>query len=365
MDTNELTDYMGSFADRLVSNALRSSIRDPKEMAFLIKFGVSVKKANRLRSEYETKGLHVPAFLISSITTSCNLFCKGCYARANGICGKPQKVEMGIDNWKSVFSQAEGLGISFNILAGGEPLMRNDIVEVAGKMKHTVFPIFTNGTMIDDVYLHMFQKYRNLIPIFSLEGNRESTDERRGVGTYDTVIDKMVKLRDNVLFYGVSVTLMEGKTDEVTSEEFISTLHELGCRIVFFIEFIPVKSESMQMAPTDVTRRSMEVRLSELRSKYDDMMFMSFPGDEKFLGGCLGAGRGFFHINPYGDAEACPASPYSDVNLINSSLEDVLRSKLFSELRKEGLLEGDHSGGCILLEKEDKVRELANINRTV
>lgn len=44
------------------------------------------------------------------------------------------------------------------------------------------------------------------------------------------------------------------------------------------------------------------------------MVFLSFSGDEKYVGGCLAAGRGFFHINANGEVEPCPFSPYSDVN---------------------------------------------------
>jgi MoaA/NifB/PqqE/SkfB family radical SAM enzyme len=53
------------------------------------------------------------------------------------------------------------------------------------------------------------------------------------------------------------------------------------------------------------------------------MIFISFPGDEKTSGGCLAAGRGFFHINSHGGAEPCPASPYSDINVRDSSLLDL------------------------------------------
>ena len=88
------------------------------------------------------------------------------------------------------------------------------------------------------------------------------------------------------------------------------------------------------------------------------MMFLSFPGDEKFMGGCLAAGRGFFHINPQGEAEACPFSPYSDRNLKEHSLLEVLRSPFFAKLREAELVGGEHTGGCALFERDDEVRKL-------
>jgi MoaA/NifB/PqqE/SkfB family radical SAM enzyme len=85
---------------------------------------------------------------------------------------------------------------------------------------------------------------------------------------------------------------------------------------------------------------------------------LSFPGDEEEMGGCLAAGRGFFHINPFGKAEACPFSPYSDCNLKSYTLLEALQSSFFKKLKQEGLTGGDHVGGCALFEQEEKVKEL-------
>ena len=71
------------------------------------------------------------------------------------------------------------------------------------------------------------------------------------------------------------------------------------------------------------------------------------------MGGCLAAGRGFFHINPYGGAEPCPFSPYSDINLRNVSLRQALRSPLFQKIRAASVLAASHSGGCVLFEQDE------------
>ena len=54
-------------------------------------------------------------------------------------------------------------------------------------------------------------------------------------------------------------------------------------------------------------------RVNYFRENMEDMIVVSFPGDEKSSGGCLAAGRGFFHINSHGGAEPCPFSPYSEL----------------------------------------------------
>ena len=88
------------------------------------------------------------------------------------------------------------------------------------------------------------------------------------------------------------------------------------------------------------------------------MVYISFPGDEKSSGGCVAAGRGFFHINSHGGAEPCPFSPYSDINVRETSLREALRSPLFMALQSGGILSDDHEGGCVLYEKREQVEAL-------
>ena len=98
--------------------------------------------------------------------------------------------------------------------------------------------------------------------------------------------------------------------------------------------------------------------IDDLRADYDDMVLLSFPGDELAMGGCMAAGREFFHINSHGGAEPCPFSPYSDVNVKNGSLREAMHSPLFTALRSGDILLDDHEGGCVLYEKRAQVEAL-------
>ena len=70
----------------------------------------------------------------------------------------------------------------------------------------------------------------------------------------------------------------------------------------------------------------MATLLAQRRSEYADIIFLSFPGDEKALGGCLASGRGFFHIGSDGSAEPCPLSPFSDSNVAEMGVREALKS---------------------------------------
>lgn len=355
----DLTSYLTGGVEKIVKNALRATLKDPRESAFMMRYALASKEASKKRAAAEEAGEHIPPFLIASITSSCNLHCAGCYARHNHACSDgPAKAQLTDSEWLKIFGEAKDLGVGFVLLAGGEPLIRRDIVKAAGEIPDILFPIFTNGTLIDDEYIKLFDRCRNLIPVFSIEGQKDKTDERRGEGVYLRLITAMDKMRENHLIFGSSVTVTTSNIREVVSHEFIDDLQSRGCKVVFYVEYVPVSAESRDLAPQDAEREFMAEKIMELRREYPEMLFISFPGDEKTSGGCLAAGRGFFHINSHGGAEPCPFSPYSDINVKETSLRDALRSKLFHALQEENLLSGEHSGGCVLFEQRERVEEI-------
>lgn len=354
-----LTEYMSGAIEKLVGEALKASMKNPRESAFILKYMLAQKKAAKKRDAMEKQGKHIPPFLIASIASQCNLFCKGCYARANHQCTENAcQDELNCAQWEKIFREAKGLGISFILLAGGEPFLRRDIIEAASGFPEIVFPVFTNGTMMNEPYLDLFDRSRNLVPVLSIEGGRAETDARRGDGTYAALIQAMEKMKQNGIFYGVSVTVTTQNIGIVTGGEFIDMLYQNGCKLAFYVEYVPVAASTESLAPTDTERVLLAERQEKLRKQYENMIFLSFPGDEKKTGGCLAAGRGFFHINAAGGAEPCPFSPYSDMNLKECSLLEALQSPLFSGLNVTGLLNDEHNGGCVLFGKQDEVKGL-------
>ncbi len=355
----DIQKYMTAGVESVVSDALRATLKNPRESAYMMKFAAASKKASKKRAKSEKEGLHIPPFLIASITSNCNLHCAGCYSRSNHATEdcEPQD-QLTSEEWLHIFDDADDLGISFILLAGGEPMIRRDIIEAAGQKPNILFPIFTNGVFINDKYFDLFDKCRNLVPIMSIEGGKESTDARRGEGIYDRLIANMDTFHEKNLIFGCSVTVTTQNIQDVVSKEFIDSLKDRGCKAVIFVEYVPVTDESQDLAIGDEEREFFSGELMRLRDEYKEMVFVSFPGDEKSSGGCIAAGRGFFHINSHGGAEPCPFSPYSDINVKDTSLKEALTSKLFAALQDGGVLADDHNGGCVLFEKRDQVESL-------
>ena len=197
----------------------------------------------------------------------------------------------------------------------------------------------------------------------SIEGNKEITDARRGPGVYDKLIRSMDEFHKKNLIFGASITVTTDNIKEVTTDGFLRTLYERGCKAVVFVEYVPVTEDSQDLAIGDEERLYLHREIERLRRESPEMVYISFPGDEKSSGGCVAAGRGFFHINSRGGAEPCPFSPYSDINVRDTSLKHAIQSPLFRKLRDGGYLLEDHVGGCILFEKKDQVEKLINAEK--
>ena len=358
MRENELEAYLSKGVERIVRGILRASAENPKESLFMARYAVSVREAGRRRTKLERKGEHIPPFLIASITSACNLHCQGCYARANASCtdGGGQ-AQLTAAQWGEIFCQAGELGVAFILLAGGEPLLRRDVLAEAGRHRRILFPVFTNGTMLENTYIKLFDENRNLIPILSIEGAEKLTDQRRGDGVYAAVRAAMGRMAESGILFGASVTVTKENMREVLSEDFTAHLARQGCRAVIYVEYVPADKGTGYLAPGEAERAYMEQRIGILRESCREQLFLSFPGDEKSSGGCLAAGRGFFRINAEGGAEPCPFSPFSDTDLLHTSLREALRSPFFVRLRTEGLLTAEHTGGCVLFEQEQAVKE--------
>src|SRR5512136_972928 len=111
---------------RFYWDAVKAALRDPAQALFFMRTMSWQRRAQRVRQAYAEQGCHVPPILIYSITNRCNLHCKGCYHRAlRGTTGP----ELSGDEVKQVVNEAAALGISFFVIAGGEPFVRPETLE--------------------------------------------------------------------------------------------------------------------------------------------------------------------------------------------------------------------------------------------
>ncbi|MBQ8536937.1 MAG: radical SAM protein, partial [Clostridia bacterium] len=249
MESFDLAAYLANGVENIVKNILRATLRDPRQSAFMLKYSLASREATQRRAAFEKEGEHIPPFLIASITSSCNLHCAGCYARHNQACGDDAPVkQLSQTDWLRLFHEARDLGVGFILLAGGEPLIRQDVIRGAGEVPEILFPIFTNGTLMNDSYIELFDRRRNLIPIFSIEGRENVTNERRGPGVYQQLLSGMERMHERRLLFGASVTVTRENLEEAASCGFVEELRGRGCKAIVYVEYVPVSPDSRDLA---------------------------------------------------------------------------------------------------------------------
>jgi MoaA/NifB/PqqE/SkfB family radical SAM enzyme len=354
MEGKELSDLLSSKMLDLFGKGARIIGKDPRLAPFALRTLGNQRHAARKRKKFLEKGMQVPPFMIVSVTNRCNLDCKGCYARKFQ---NASVTEMNGKFLREILDQARDLGISIVMIAGGEPLIREDIIDIMEEFPEIIFPLFTNGMLLDDDILKRVRKAKHIIPVLSFEGFGPRTDNRRGEGVFETLMDAAEKLHRAGVFWGTSLTVTRSNFNEVTDPDFIESLNGLGCRLFFFVEYIPVAEGSECEVPTQEQRERTVPITEDLAERFPGI-FIAFPGDEEMFGGCLSSGRGFVHINPQGELEPCPFAPYSDTSLREVSLEEALRSRLLKEIRENHHMLEETSGGCALWRNREWVKGL-------
>ncbi len=337
------------------SEFVRVSLTRPLRALYFLKVLYWQWRAARRRAQKAAAGgLHVPPIAIFSITNRCNLRCKGCYAQAIRM---DAPGELSAAQLRRIVAQAEGLGTSFFVIAGGEPLIRPEIVDITRDFPQVLFLLVTNGLLLDEPLVARLKGQRNTVPVLSLEGNQAETDRRRGPGVHERLQRKMQELRAAGIFFAVSLTVTRDNFDTVADPGFVEGAIRAGCRLFLFLEYTPIREGTEGWAITAAQREEMKRRVAGFRSRLP-AVFIAVPWDEEETGGCLASGRGFVHISATGDLEPCPFAPYSDVNLKGVPLEAALRSRFLAAMRRDHDRFAETAGGCALWQKREEVQAL-------
>ena len=339
---------------------------NPRYMQTFIRLIRSHYKTRKLRADCRADGLIVPAFLILSITSQCNLGCAGCFAAATGTLsnGDQRSDQLDYDQWQKIISEASDLGVFFFVIAGGEPFMFPGLLDLCEGFDDRFFLIITNATAFKEEDYDRLEHISNVAIIGSIEGDELSTDERRGYGVHEKAMESLSHLREIGILTGISVTISRTNFRYWMEEDHLDAHIIDGMRIIAFLEYIPLSSsydeegsDHFLMLTAD-EREAFRSRILDYR-KRKSIYIIHSPGDEEFFGGCVSAGRGFAHVTPSGDLTPCPVSNIATHNLTESTLREGLASPLFKKIREdEHLLETDGMP-CALFAHPKEVDALA------
>ncbi|WP_293445463.1 radical SAM protein [Persephonella sp.] len=116
--------------------------------------------------------------LIWNLTNVCNLFCQHCYSSANTVrTGEPT-----LEDIKAQIPYLKKAGVRYLILSGGEPLLREDIFDIARLFNESGFitTLSTNGILVSEKNIDRIKENFSYVGI-SIDGDEETHDRFRGM----------------------------------------------------------------------------------------------------------------------------------------------------------------------------------------
>lgn len=287
-----------------------------------------LKGSNERKRFSKKNGFYPPGFFAISPTMRCNLHCHGCYA---GNYSKEEDLDAEVID--RVIKEANQMGSYYVVVIGGEPFLKKDLIDIFARHPETSFMVYTNGTMIDEAFAQRLLKVGNVLTILSLEGFKKETDARRGEGVFDKVMEAMDVLKRNRVLFGFSVTHTRKNADVVTSEEFVDMLVKKGCILGWYFSYVPIgRHPNMELMATTQQRKKLLERIEYYRGT-KPILLASFFNEGQLVGGCMAAGRKYFHINNQGEVEPCVFLHFATDNIKEKPLKEVINSPYFRALR--------------------------------
>ena len=310
-----------------------------------------------IRKNREKYHCNIPWLILFDPTNACNMHCAGCWSGTYG-----HKTNMSYEDMDKIVTQGKELGAHLFMMTGGEPLMRRkDILRLAQKHNDCEFSLYTNSTLIDETLCEEVVRLGNITFQLSIEGTPDTNDARRGDGHYQAVMHAMDLLQQYGIVFGTSICYTRENIDAETDPEFIRFIAEKGARFGFFFHYMPVgKNAVPSLMPTVEQRKQMIERIRYFRSDECDIGFypMDFQNDGEFVGGCIAGGRNYFHINANGDAEPCVFIHFSDSNIKDKSILEMLQSPLFMAYHEGQPFNRNHLRPCPMLENPQYLRQM-------
>lgn len=347
---NKWTQYIYRIIDEIDPHVLKMSALNMGFEAFL-------NGTKTIRKNREIYKCNIPWLILFDPTSACNLHCTGCWAAEYG-----NRLNLTFEEMDDLITQCKKLGVYFYMLTGGEPLVRKkDIIRLCEKHNDCEFNVYTNSTLIDEDFCKECVRVGNISFSLSIEGSPETNDGRRGIGHYDAVMNAMRLMKQYGIIFGTSICYTRANIEAVTSDEFLDMLIEKGVRYSFYFHYMPVgNNASPELLPTMEQRKYMIKRIREVRgfTGGKPIFLMDFQNDGEYVGGCIAGGRNYFHVNSNGDAEPCVFIHYSNMNIREHSVLEILQSPLFMAYHDGQPFNKNHLRPCPMLENPEYLQEM-------
>ncbi|MCD7914219.1 MAG: radical SAM protein [Tannerellaceae bacterium] len=291
-----------------------------------------------------------PAFIMISVTESCNLTCSRCWVLAGG------NRSLSLTQLDGIIRNSKQKGSYFFGILGGEPLLYKGLLDVMEKHSDCYFQLFTNGILLTEEVAMCLRKMGNVTLMISIEGLKEESDARRGRNNaFERTLSGVRACRKARLIIGAAASICKSNYNDLVNREYIELLAKEGVHYLWYYIYRPVGAEPRPENALDKHQiKTLREFIVEQR-KDAPLQIIDVYWDDQGNALCPGAIGMSHHISPSGAVEFCPplqmAKEY--INEDAGNLAEIFEnSRFLADLRQ--LTAGD-SRGCILMENLEKL----------
>ena len=254
-----------------------------------------------------------PYTLVAELTYRCPLRCLYC---SNPVDFHRSRDELSTDEWQRVFSEAAELGVMQLHLSGGEPVLRDDLIELIRHARtcDLYINLITGGTLLDEDKLRRFRAAGLDHIQLSIQGAaRESAETIAGVRSHQKKLEVAQLIRKTGFPLTLNVVIHRLNIAEVP--ELIRIALELGANRLELAntQFYAWAAENRRaLMPTRKQYDRAEEIAREAIAKYRGTLEIAFVQNDYLTGEpkpCMGGwGRSYMCINPAGEVMPCHAA---------------------------------------------------------
>lgn len=159
-------------------------------------------------------GQSIPLHAMFELTNRCNLRCRHCYVNP-----AERGDELSLAEIKDLLQQLADAGGLFLSFSGGEPLLRDDFLEIAGYARRLgfTFTLFTNGTLVEPALADALRELcAQRVEISILGGQAETHDAITGVaGSFRAAVRGARRLLDRGITVQFKTTWLRANVEEL------------------------------------------------------------------------------------------------------------------------------------------------------
>jgi radical SAM protein with 4Fe4S-binding SPASM domain len=277
------------------------------------------------------------------ITQRCNQACRHCYAAGEQFQGE-------INNQETIriIDKILSLKSDFNVrvtLTGGEPLLRDDVFEIASSLSENDIPISltTNGVLVRKNIDNIVSSGITYLQV-SIDGLRNVHNYLRGFNSFDSAIDALRLLKRENLLPSVMTTVNSYNFKQVP--EIITLVRSMDIPLLGIQRFVPTGRGAgfKNLALTPENCRGLLKYIMSKKEELKDEICIVTPDPLKALidrrkSGCS-IGNSILALTPNGDMLPCCKLPISLGNILSMDFYEAWNSKIMDEFRSGHNLKG-------------------------